>query len=151
MKKISLSAKWNFEVSAGSPMLLGATVRPEGINFEIFSRHAEKLWLVLFTSAGKRMGEIALDPVHNKTGDIWHILLRTRKHDLQYCFRAEGPFDPKGAGHFFNGKHLLLDPYARALTGGESWNGSGRMCAGFKRRCLVVDDHFDWEPAWISA
>jgi len=145
MKKISLSPKWRCEITAGSPMLLGATILPEGINFAIFSRHCTQLWLVLFSAAGARIGEIELDPVHNKTGDIWHIMLRTRKHDLQYCFRAEGPYDPEGAGHFFNGKALLLDPYARALTGGENWNGPPRKQAGFNRRCLVVENHFDWE------
>ncbi|MFC1844002.1 glycogen debranching protein GlgX [Thermodesulfobacteriota bacterium] len=145
MKKVSLSPKWTFEVTSGSPLPGGATITPEGINFAVFSRHAEKLWLVLYNQAGSRIGEIALDPAHNKTGDIWHLMLKTRKHDLQYCFRANGPHDPEGKGHFFNQSALLLDPYARALSGGEKWNESGKNQAGFKRNCLVVDNHFDWE------
>jgi glycogen operon protein len=145
MKKITFSPKWTFEIKPGTPMLLGASIMPEGINFAVFSRHAENLWLVLFSAAGTRIGEIELDSVHNKTGDIWHILLRTRKHDLQYCFRAAGPRDPKGSGLFFDGTALLLDPYARALAGGEKWNGPGKKQAGFKRCCLVVENHFDWE------
>jgi isoamylase len=145
MKKVSLSAKWNFEITPGSPMLLGATIIPEGINFAVFSRHCEKLWLVLFTPADGRIGEIELDPVHNKTGDIWHILLGTRIHNLQYCFRTSGPHDPEGGGHFFDNNAFLLDPYARALSGGEKWNGPPRKQAGFKRRCLVIENHFDWE------
>jgi len=145
MKKISLSPKWTFEITAGSPMQLGATIMPEGINFAVFSRHAENLWIVLFTPAGSRIGEIELDPVHNKTGDIWHILLRTRKHDLQYCFRARGPHGPKTTGLVFNDKALLLDPYARALAGGEKWNPPRKKQDGFKRRCLVVENQFDWE------
>ncbi len=145
MKKVSLSPKWTFDISPGSPMQLGATIMPEGVNFAVFSRHAENLWLVLFTPAGARIGEIELDSVHNKTGDIWHILLRTRKHSLQYCFRAKGPHDPRGSGLFFDEKALLLDPYARALAGGETWNGPKKKQAGFKRRCLIVDNHFDWE------
>ena len=145
MKKVSLSPQWNFVITPGSPMLLGATIIPEGINFAVFSRHCERLWLVLFTPTGRRIGEIELDPVHNKTGDIWHILLRTRKHNLQYCFRSSGPHDPHGSGLFFDAKALLLDPYARALAGGETWNGPPEKRAGFKRRCLVVENHFDWE------
>jgi glycogen operon protein len=144
MKTVSLSAKWRFDITPGSPMQLGATIMPEGINFAVFSRHAENIWLVLFTATGSPIGEIELDPDHNKTGDIWHILLRTRKH-IQYCFRAKGPHDPRGAGHFFDERSFLLDPYARALTGGENWNGPGKKQAGFKRRCLVVENHFDWE------
>jgi isoamylase len=144
MKTVTLSSKWRFEIGAGSPMQLGASVIHEGINFAIFSRHANNIWLVLYTPAGAPIGEIKLDPEYNKTGDIWHILLRTRKH-VQYCFRAEGPYDPKVSGHFFNNKTMLLDPYARALAGGENWDGPGKKQAGFKRCCLVVDNHFDWE------
>ncbi|KPJ99024.1 MAG: glycogen debranching protein [Desulfobacterales bacterium SG8_35] len=145
MEKVLLSPKWTFEISPGSPMLLGATILPEGINFAVFSRHAENLWLVLFTPTGTRIGEIELDPVHNKTGDIWHIMLRTRKHDLQYCFRVDGPWEPKGSGHRFDAKTLLLDPYARALAGAEKWNVRGKKQAGFTRRCHIIENHFDWE------
>jgi isoamylase len=145
MKKVSLSPKWTFDVTSGSPLPLGAIITPEGINFAVFSRHAENLWLVLFNPSGSRIGEIEMDPVHNKTGDIWHLMLKTRKHQLQYCFRANGPYDPKGKGHFFNDSVLLLDPYARALAGGEKWNASDKNQAGFKRNCLVVKDYFDWE------
>ena len=145
MKTISLTPKWTFEIMPGSPMQLGATIVPEGINFAVFSRHAAHLWLVLFTPTGSSIGEIELDPVRNKTGDIWHILLCTKQHDLQYCFRANGPHDPMGSGLFFDDKTLLLDPYAKALAGGEKWNGPSKKQAGFRRRCLVVDNHFDWE------
>jgi len=144
MKKVSLSPKWHFEVTPGTPMQLGATIMPSGINFAVFSRHAENLWLVLFTPGGNRIGEIELDPIHNKTGDIWHIMLRTRKHNLQYAFRAHGPHEPS-SGHYFDAKKLLLDPYARALAGGEQWNSPRKKKAGFKRRCLIVENHFDWE------
>ena len=58
MKKVSLSPKWTFEITPGSPMLPGATIMPEGINFAVFSRHAEHLWLVLFTPGGRSIGEI---------------------------------------------------------------------------------------------
>jgi glycogen operon protein len=144
MKKIRPSSK-KIDIEPGSPMPLGAIITPEGINFAIFSRHAEKVVLVLFNEAGTPTGEITLDPEHNKTGDVWHILLRTRKHDLQYCYRVSGPYDPRGEGHFFDEETLLLDPYTRALSGGETWNGPAEKQAGFKRRCLIIDDHFDWE------
>ncbi|MGW8160718.1 MAG: glycogen debranching protein GlgX [Desulfobulbales bacterium] len=145
MKKVALSPTWAFEITPGSPRRMGASIMPMGINFAVFSRHAENLWLVLFTPAGRRIGEIKLDPLVNKTGDIWHIMLRTRKHDLQYCFRASGPNDPGGSGHFYDARTLLLDPYASALTGGEKWNSPGNKGAGFMRRCLIEKNDFDWE------
>jgi glycogen operon protein len=144
MKKTKSSPK-SFDIQPGSPMPLGATITPDGINFAIFSRHADKVTLVLFNPAGTPIDEIPLDTDHHKTGDVWHILLRTRKHDLQYCYKVSGPYDPLGEGHFFNAETLLLDPYARALAGGELWDGAKEKQAGFKRRCLIVEDHFDWQ------
>ncbi len=42
-----------------------------------------------------------------------------------------------------------MDPYARALADGEEWGSSSSKLdtkqGGFARRCLVVDEHFDWE------
>jgi isoamylase len=144
MKKVSFSARWTFEITPGSPRRLGATIMPLGINFAVFSRHADHLWLVLFTPAGRSIGEIELDPIVNKTGDIWHVMIRTRNHDLQYCFRAKGPHDPWESGHFFDAGVLLLDPCASAFAGGEKWDGPPHKQAGFRRRCLIEKNDFDW-------
>lgn len=136
----------------GVPLPLGATVLPEGVNFAIFSRHAESVSLVLFkTGEGPRLAELVLDPVINRTGDIWHILLYKLDTNLRYGFRVHGPSDPSGTGLYFDRERILLDPYAQALTGGTVWGAKytrkGRMTpdALFKRRCCILDDPFDWE------
>ncbi len=139
-----------FKTMPGCPLPLGATIKPEGVNFAIFSRNATRVILTLFESAtGNVKVEIPLDAKINKTGDIWHILILTEKPDLFYGFRMDGPHDPKGAGHYFNPDKMLLDPYALALVGGEEWGapgtGGGKAETGFERRCLAVDGHFDWE------
>lgn len=127
-------------------MPFGASITPDGVNFALFSRHATEVTLLLFESASKNSPvEIQLDPGHNKTGDIWHVLIRTRTHGLHYGYRVNGPHDPSGAGHFFTKDTLLLDPYAKALSGGEQWGQTDRNKSSFIRRSLVVDDHFDWE------
>ncbi|NVL89779.1 MAG: glycogen debranching protein GlgX [Desulfobacterales bacterium] len=141
---------WNRQ--PGRPLPLGASITPDGVNFSVFSRNAESVTLVLFEKASpKAIAEIPLDPDINRTGDIWHIHLIGANRSLRYAYRAAGPFDPKGKGHRFNKKNILLDPYARALEGGETWGGqaSKRFQAGkgasFQRRCLIVEDDFDWE------
>lgn len=135
----------------GQPLPLGATITPEGLNFAVFSRHATSLTLVLFEKAQQRpVAEILLDPKVNRTGDIWHIHVIGANSSLLYGYRASGPFDPKGKGHRFN-KRLLLDPYVRALEGGEVWGGQAGeriqpgSAATFRRRCMIVKDDFDWE------
>ncbi|UCG79815.1 MAG: glycogen debranching enzyme, partial [Desulfobacterales bacterium] len=141
-----------FECRTGKCLPLGATVTPEGVNFSVFSRHATSLTLVLFEKTKTApLVAISLDPERNKTGDIWHILVLGIDLSLRYGYRAGGPLDREGAGHWFNGENILLDPYARALEGGETWGGEpgkapqGAQDTSFQRRCLIVDNDFDWE------
>ena len=59
----------------GSPMPYGSTVTPEGINFALFSRHAETVTLVVASGRRPDWVEFPLDPARHRTGDVWHALL----------------------------------------------------------------------------
>ncbi len=138
--------------SPGSPLPFGASCVPDGINFAVFSRHAENVSLVFFeTGQEEPVAEIALNPLTNKTGDVWHILVHNLDPNLRYGYRMAGPFDPQGSGHWFSPDNLLLDPYAKALTGGSDWGvlyrrkGKIKPQSSFQRRCCIVEDHFAWE------
>jgi isoamylase len=99
---------------------------------------------MLFEKANPEpVAEIPLYPYINRTGDIWHIFVVGMDQSLRYGYRADGPYDPQGKGHWFNREQILLDPYARALEGGEVWGE--RQDAPFQRRCCIVSDDFDWE------
>jgi len=144
--------KEKLRTSAGHPLPLGSSRRPEGVNFAVFSRHAEAVSVVLFDSGREEpRAEIALDPGVNRTGHIWHILLHDLDPELRYGFRLRGPFDPAGEGHRFSEEAILIDPYARALTGGSDWGVSycrQGLCSPlstFQRRCCIIDDEFDWQ------
>ncbi len=130
-----------FEYQPGQPLPLGATITSRGANFSVFSQNATSITLVLFEKASlKTLAEIPLDPKINRTGDIWHILVLGIDLSLRYGYRADGPFDPEGSGHWFKKEKILLDPYARAVAGGETWGGQdGRWL------CCIVPDDFDWE------
>lgn len=93
-----------------------------------------------------------LDPEFNRTGEVWHVLIKNFDPALRYGYRLQGPYDPRGQGHFFQPQGVLLDPYAKALTGGSDWGVAYRRkgrrpdpLASFQRRCLYVEDDFDWE------
>ncbi|HVS34175.1 MAG TPA: glycogen debranching protein GlgX [Gemmataceae bacterium] len=129
-----------FTASRGQCRPFGPTPGPDGVNFAVFSRHAEAVSLVLFRDGhDEPLAEIALDPALNKTGDVWHVFVHGFTPDLQYGYRVRGPFNPK-AGHRFHPQAVLLDPYAPAVAGGARW-GDGRRP---RRSRLVVED-FDWE------
>jgi len=143
----------------GSPSTLGATLDEGGVNFAVFSRHATKVMLCLFDEDGV---EHQVVPLPERTGDTWHGYLEGLKAGQQYGFRMDGPYDPK-AGHRFNAFKLLIDPYAKQLTGHPEWNDAlfgyetdhadkdlsfdKTDSAPFMPRCVVVDPAFDWSDA----
>src|SRR6516162_3593676 len=102
-----------FPTARGHCRPFGATPLAGGVNFAVFSRHAQVVHLVLFKEGQEEpIAEIPLDPVVNKTGDIWHILVHGLPSDVLYGYRVQGPLAPR-AGHRFNPKAIVLDPYAR--------------------------------------
>jgi glycogen operon protein len=101
-------------VRPGRPAPLGATWDGRGVNFALFSQHAEKVELCLFDKTGRR--ELERIPLPEYTDQVWHGYYGDLRPGVLYGYRVYGPYDP-GAGHRFNANKLLVDPYARALHG----------------------------------
>jgi len=84
-------------------------------NFALYSRHAERVTLLLYTEQDPVTAVHVhdFDPVHNKTGLIWHC--RVPEEELRgatlYAYRIDGPYDPS-SGHRFDARKTLLDPFA---------------------------------------
>ncbi len=133
------------QAKAGSPLPLGTTVTPHGINFALFSRNATSVTLVvrLFTADMDQIIEYQLNSQKNKTGDVWHILLSGDHLALHYGYRIAGPNDPAGSGDLFDDRLILLDPYAREIHS-PGW-GDERSCLGSEPCCLVHENVYDWE------
>ncbi len=106
----------------GLPLPYGATLDDHGAQFSIFSRHATGVTLVLFSSADPADSgeEIPFDPITNRTGDVWHIRVEGVREGQLYGYRIDGDYRPSD-GLRFNRHKLLVDPYARAVTGNFAW------------------------------
>jgi len=113
----------NLRTSPGLPYPFGATVINEGVQFAIFSRNAGSVKLLLFHSASQyaEYSVFDLDPLFNKTGDIWHIWIEDIGNGQVYGYIIDGEYNVS-KGHRFNKHKLLIDPYARALTGNFKWD-----------------------------
>ena len=136
--------KISFQTKPGMPLPLGNSVTPEGVNFAVFSRNARAVTLVLAIDTGSSSPlEIPLEPIFHKTGDIWHILLVGAPLDLRYGFRIDGPNEPDTSGHAFDGRRILLDPYAKQIHSPD-W-GRERSCLGSEPCCLLDAPGYDWE------
>jgi isoamylase len=103
----------------GHPYPLGATWNGEGVNFALFSQHAEKVELCLFDHRGRR--ETARVPMSWRTDQVWHCYLPEARPGQLYGYRVHGPYAPE-QGQRFNPNKLLIDPYAKDIIGTVRWN-----------------------------
>ena len=114
-----------------------------------FSRHARSIQLVFYREGQDQpLAVLPLDPAINKTGDVWHIFVRGLPSDILYGYCLDGPFAPR-AGHRFDPRTLLLDPYARAVSGFFSWGAGsephGQAIGHPARLGRIISDDFDWD------
>ncbi|SIO59908.1 glycogen operon protein [Singulisphaera sp. GP187] len=151
----------------GDPEPLGPTVKPDGINFAIYSSGATRIELLLFDNiADQRPSQIIpLSDETNRTEHVWHIFVEGLPNKTLYNFRADGPYEPATNGTRFNPAKTLLDPYAPALTGDFYWQPGDALgydntepdkadrhlvpstvenVAGAPR-CVAYLSDFDWE------
>ncbi|MHB1942769.1 MAG: glycogen debranching protein GlgX [Acidiferrobacteraceae bacterium] len=144
-------------VLPGKPEPLGATWDGGGVNFALFSEHAERVQLCLFDGNGQ--SEIATLDLSEHVHNVWHGYLPGVQPGQLYGYRISGPYEPE-RGHRFNPNKLLLDPYARAIFGNIRWsdaqfgyrvdNPSGdlsfdhRNSAPGMPKSQVVDTAFNW-------
>ncbi len=141
----------------GTPYPLGATWDGEGVNFALFSEHAERVELCLFDGASKQIETRITVPEY--THQTWHCYLPDARPGQLYGYRVYGPYAPS-QGQRFNPNKLLIDPYAKSIRGDLKWGnqhfgyriGSPKGDLSFDRRnnaatmlrCEVVDPAFSW-------
>ena len=130
-----------FAVHRGQALPLGISHTATGLNFSVFSSYAKHVWLVLFApGSDEPLMELPLDPVHFRTGNVWHIALDSIDRTLEYGWRVAGEDGIPGK--------VLLDPYAPAVT------KSTAATRHKPRRGVFVPNHFDWKhvrPPHVAA
>ena len=134
------------------PVPYGAHVVESGVQFTVFSRHATRVWLMLFDHADAAVPsqEFELTPQHNRIGDIWHIHLRDARAGQFYLYRMEGQAAP-GLKNYYDPEQWLLDPYALAVAGRNQWGDRGALQQGRHPKSgpglpkgVIIRDDFDW-------
>ncbi len=145
-------------VLPGKAYPLGATWDGTGVNFAIYSEHAEAVELCLFDEANPSI-ETERIPLTEVTARIWHGYLAGVSPGQHYGYRVHGPYDPN-RGLRFNASKLLMDPYATALSSDVNWDApvfpykagqsddlvpDDQDSAWGMPRCIVSSPYFDWE------
>ena len=145
-------------VLPGRPYPLGATWDGKGVNFALFSEHAQRVELCLFDAPDSKH-EAKRITLPESTNRIWHAHVSGVQPGQFYGYRVHGPYDPK-AGHRFNPHKVLLDPYAKAIGRPLRWGDElfgyklgdkeedlsldERDSAAFAPLGIVIDPAFDW-------
>ena len=142
----------------GEPYPLGATLREDGVNFAIYSEYAETMEIEFYGANDKYPGETVELKEHD--GYVWHTFVPGIKKGQLYGLRVGGKYDPSN-GLRFNRNKLLIDPYARALSGKINWDKSifsydqdspdqdlamnNEDSSPFVPKSIVIDPQYDWK------
>ena len=132
---------------------LGSTWSPEATNFAVHAPRASAAWVCLFDDDGNEQRHRLTE---QELG-IWHGAVPGVEPGTRYGYRVSGPWDPE-QGFRFNPDKLLLDPFARAVSGtltpdpaifgyvaGDPAVRSRTDSAPYVPMGVVVaDDGFDW-------
>jgi glycogen operon protein len=146
------------KIRRGNPYPLGATWDGLGVNFALYSAHAERVELVLFSNHGDPYPRQTIE-VTERPGPIWHCYIPNLRPGQLYGYRIYGPHKPNHS-HRFNPHKVLLDPYAKAIGRSLRWHPSlygyevghpdtdlsfnALDSAAYAPIGAVVDDSFQW-------
>jgi glycogen operon protein len=141
----------DFHIVPGRPLPLGVSETAKGLNFSVFTSNGTAVTLALFAPGEhESVLEVALDGDVNRTGHIWHVELQGLRDDTRYGWRVDRQPVPVDRFHRFDPSLVLIDPYARAVTGSSEWGvpyvRNGQAASDFaSRRSLCVGSDFDWQ------
>lgn len=129
-----------FPVRPGMFDVFGAMPLPSGVNFTIHTHGGTSCELLLFRKGEEEPYAVLPFPEEYKIGDVYSMMVfGLEVEDFEYAYRIDGPYDPE-KGLLFDKNNILLDPYARAVTGQGVWGSQSQE----HYHARVVKDVFDW-------
>ena len=156
---LGLTAQTGKKISSGKFYPLGASLYEDGVNFAIYSKYAKEVFLFLFETANG--GPTDIIRLEHRDRFVWHVFVHGIKSGQLYGYKVRGEYDP-AHGMRFNEHKLLMDPYAKALSG--KFKNSENLLLGYDAqspekdlaidtrdntslvpKSIVVDNSFDWQ------
>src|SRR3990170_4376180 len=154
-----LQHKTNKKISKGRYYPLGAALYDDGVNFSIYSHNAQEVFLLLFDEPGENPTDIIR--LEHRTKYIWHVFVHGIGAGQLYGYKIRGDYNP-AYGRYFNEHKLIIDPYAKALSGkaknidnlllpydtdavDKPFLMDKRDNTHIVPKSVVVDNSFDWK------
>lgn len=159
VKRTPLRHKTTKKIGDGVYYPLGATPNKEGVNFALYSKHAKKVFLLLFDDPYGPATDVI--EIKNKTRYVWHVFVYGLKAGKFYGFKVKGDYDP-AEGLRFNENKFIIDPYSKALTGkvrntnnlllsyraltkSRDLSFDARDSTDVMPKSIIIEDKFDWQ------
>ena len=133
------------EYRRGRVFPFGATILEDAVNFSIFSREATGCTLVLYHHSQKEpFVEIPI-PDEYRIGNVYTIMVfGINVETTEYGYRFDGPWSPED-GRRFDPSRVLLDPYAKSVSGRSVWGREPYLSGSFQHRGQIIRQDFWWE------
>jgi isoamylase len=121
------------ELQEGKPFPFGAYEYPEGMNFAVYIKKADKVSLCLFEEGNTAtpLAEYPLSPSTHCTGNVWHALIKGLKAPIIYGIKVDGT--------------ILLDPYSKAVASSPKWNDRSIQRPYQPLGKAIGASNFDWQ------
>ena len=118
----------------------GAMALPAGVSFTVHTHEGTGCELLLFHREEEEPYAVLPFPEEYRIGDVYSmIVFGLNIEEFEYAYRIDGPWEPE-KGLRFDKNAILLDPYARAVTGQSVWGRHQEK----NYHARVVKDIFDW-------
>ena len=117
----------------------------EIINFSIFSKYADSCELLLYNTGDREPFAVIPFPEEFRIGNVFSMIVYGLDYEkLEYGYRFGGKYAPE-EGHRFDKSKILLDPYAKLVSGREKWGTADDAYASFPHRGRVIPEDYDWQ------
>ncbi|MCR4850450.1 MAG: glycogen debranching protein GlgX [Lachnospiraceae bacterium] len=135
----------NLEYRIGRVFPFGATITDGGVNFSIFSKEAKSCTLLLYHHGDKKPFVKIPFPEEFRIGDVYTMMVfGINIETTEYGYSFDGEFDP-GRGLRYDKTKVLLDPYAKSVSGRSVWGKKPDYKNPFQHRGQLIFDDYDWE------
>ena len=123
----------------------GATLEADGaVNFSIYSKEATGCTLVLFQHGQKKPWIEIEFPEEFRIGNVYTMRVYGINMDTtEYGYRFDGEYAPQ-KGLWFDKKKVLLDPYAKSVSGRSVWGKRKKKSEDVPLRGQIIREDYTW-------
>lgn len=120
-------------------------VSDSAVNFSVFSKDAVSCELLLYHHGAKEPYAVIPFPEEFRIGNVFSMIVYGLDYEeVEYGYRFDGPYAPE-RGYRFDRTKVLLDPYAKLVSGRNVWGAEPDWDNPFQHRGCVIFEDYDWE------